>query len=91
MTMKTLVATRASAAWLVLVALTCVSWALGAWHGSTGDHVSASLIIIAAAMFKIRLVGLYFMQLREAPRLLRGILECYCVVLLTLLCALYLR
>ena len=83
--------TPASVAWLVLMALTCVSWALGTWHGSMGDHMPASLVIIAVATFKVRLVGLYFMELRDAPWLLRGIFEGYCIVLLGLLCSLYLR
>ena len=83
--------TPASVAWVVLVTLTCVSWALGAWHGSMGGRVLVSLIIIAVAVFKVRLVGLYFMELRDAPWVLRGIFEGYCIVLLGLLCSLYLR
>lgn len=81
--------TGASAAWLFLVALTCVSWVVGTWHGSPGENVPASLVIIAVAVFKVRLVGLHFMELRDAPWQLRGTFEGYCVVLLGLLCTLY--
>ncbi len=54
------------------------------------DHTSAAMTIIVVAIFKVRLVGLYFMELRYAPTLLRGIFECYCVVLTLLLGVLYL-
>jgi Prokaryotic Cytochrome C oxidase subunit IV len=88
-TRETLWRTKASVAWLVLVGLTLVSWRLGA-HGSGGHNVSASLVIIVVAVFKIRLVGLYFMELRDAPWSLRGIFEGYCGGLAVLLSAMYL-
>ncbi|MBB3748393.1 hypothetical protein FHT44_000854 [Mycolicibacterium sp. BK634] len=89
--MKTLVRSNASAAWLALTTLTVISWALGTQHGlGGGGHVPASLVIFVVAVFKIRLVGLYFMELREAPIALRGIFEGYCVVLLGLLVGMYL-
>jgi hypothetical protein len=89
--MRTLVRTNASVAWLILTTLTVISWALGTQHGfGGGNHVPASLVIIVVAVFKIRLVGLYFMELREAPLALRGIFEGYCVVLLGLLTGMYL-
>ena len=85
MSMKTLVQTRASVVWLVLVALTLVSWTLGTRHGFAGDHVPANVTIMVIAVFKVRLIGLHFMELRDAPWLLRGIFEAFCVVLLMLL------
>jgi len=89
--MKTLVRTNASVAWFILTALTVVSWSLGTQHGlGAGNHVPASLAIVAVAIFKIRLVGLYFMELKEAPLALRGIFEGYCVVLFGLLTGMYL-
>lgn len=89
--MQTLVRNNASIAWLALTALTLISWALGTQHGLGGaDHVPASLVIFVVAVFKVRLVGLYFMELREAPLALRGIFEGYCVVLLGLLVGMYL-
>lgn len=91
MIMKTVVRANASVAWFVLVALTVVSWMLGTRHGFGGaNRVPASLVIVAVAVFKIRLVGLYFMELREAPWALRGIFEAYCVVLMLLLSTMYL-
>lgn len=91
MTMNTVVRTNASIAWMLLVALTVVSWALGTQHGFTGDnHLPASLVIIVVAVFKLRLVGLYFMELRDAPWSLRGIFEAYSAVLLLMITTLYL-
>lgn len=76
---------------MALASLTIISWILGTQHGLGGsDHVPASLIIFVVAVFKVRLVGLYFMELRDAPLALRGIFEGYCVVLLGLLVGMYL-
>lgn len=89
--MNTLVRTNASVAWFILTVLTVVSWALGTQHGfGGGSHVPASLVIIVVATFKIRLVGLYFMELKEAPPALRAVFEGYCLVLLGLLTGMYL-
>lgn len=89
--MATLIRTNATLAWLLLTTLTVISWALGTQHGlGGGNHVPASLVIFVVAVFKIRVVGLYFMELREAPIALRGAFEGYCVVLLALLCGMYL-
>lgn len=90
MTMKTVVQNRASVVWLILVVLTLISWALGTRHGFGGAHVQASLLILVVAVFKVRLIGLYFMELRYAPWSLRGIFEGYCALLLMVLSAMYL-
>lgn len=82
---------NATIAWALLTALTVVSWALGTGHGFGGDnHVPASLVIFVVAVFKVRLVGLYFMELRNAPVVLRRAFEGWCVVLLGLLAGMYL-
>jgi caa(3)-type oxidase subunit IV len=89
--MKTLVRTKASVAWLVLVALTVTQWVIGTQSGvGTPHHVSASLVTFVVAVFKARLVGLYFMELREAPIALRGLFEIYCIALLAVLSTMYL-
>jgi hypothetical protein len=91
--MKTLVNSNRPAliAWAILAVLTTVSWALGTKHGLDGaHHVPASLIIFVVAVFKVRVVGLYFMELRDAPTALRGVFEAYCVVLLGVLTTMYL-
>ncbi|MVU80721.1 hypothetical protein GPX89_26145 [Nocardia sp. ET3-3] len=58
--------------WLVLVVATGISWYLGVDHGS-GSPVTASTVILVVAFAKVTLIGLYFMELRHAPALLRWI------------------
>lgn len=89
--MNALVRTNATLVWFILSALTVVSWALGTNHGfGGGHHVPASLAIFAVAIFKVRLVGLYFMELRDAPIALRGLFEGYCIALFGLLTGMFL-
>ena len=87
MTVVRLLRNRAGASWLVLIAATLVSWAVGADHG-TGSM--AAVVVLAIAAIKVRLVGLDFMELRHAPIPLRVAFECYCVGMWALLSALYL-
>jgi caa(3)-type oxidase subunit IV len=88
--MRSVVRTNASLIWVLLCALTIVSWALGTNHGAgAGHHLPASLVIFAVAVFKVRLVGLYFMELKMAPRVLRGLFEGYCLGLLGLLTGMF--
>lgn len=76
--MHTLVRSRVTVVWLVLVLATTISWSLGTESGA-GDHTHrlVSAVVLAVAAFKIRLVGLYFMDLRQAPRALRAMFESY--------------
>ncbi len=82
--MTALLRTPATAVWVILVTATGVSWALGTQHGMHG-HQLASVIILLIAFIKVRLVGLYFMELREAPNVLRGLFEVYCLIVCALL------
>ncbi len=77
---------RAGMSWLVLIGATLVSFALGADHG-TGSLMA--VVVLAIAALKIRLVGLDFMELRNAPVVLRIAFEGYCVALWALLSGLY--
>lgn len=89
--MTNVLQTKASLVWLVLVALTTISWMLGSQPDIDGvQHASASLVIFLVAVFKVRLIGLHFMELRDAPWALRGIFEAYCAALILLLCGMYL-
>ncbi|HEY9266443.1 MAG: cytochrome C oxidase subunit IV family protein [Mycobacterium sp.] len=87
MTVLDLLRTRATVTWLLLVAATVVSWAVGAEHG-TGSMVA--VVVLAIAAIKVRYVGLDFMELRHAPIPLRAAFECYCVGMWALLSGLYL-
>ena len=78
--------TRVTGVWLLLVAATVVSWAVGEDHG-VGSAVA--VVVLGIAAVKFRFVGLEFMVLRHAPVVLRAIFEAYCVVLWSVLAGLY--
>lgn len=81
---------RATAVWAVLVVATCVSWWVGHDRllglGITGSSVA----VLVLALVKVRLVGVHFMELRDAPRALRAGFEAYVIVLGGLLIGLFL-
>jgi Prokaryotic Cytochrome C oxidase subunit IV len=53
-------------------------------------HTLASVVILLIAFIKVRLVGLYFMELRGAPTLLRGLFEAYCAIECTVVIGVFL-
>lgn len=71
--------------WFVLMAATLLSFSLGSLHGPDSSRVSAIAVLMVAFM-KVRLVGIHFMELRDAPVVLRSIFEGYalgvCAVLI---------
>jgi hypothetical protein len=87
--MRTVIRSRASLAWFILIGLTALSSTLGTDRG-LDNAAAVALVIMSVAVFKVRLVGLYFMELRVAPLYLRCIFESYCVILFCLLTSLYL-
>ncbi|WP_250282539.1 MULTISPECIES: cytochrome C oxidase subunit IV family protein [unclassified Frankia] len=74
-------------AWLALMGATVVSWYLGEGHGAPA---AATAGVIVVAFFKVYLVGRYFMELREAPRVLRLLFTGWAVVVCAVLVAMYL-
>jgi heme/copper-type cytochrome/quinol oxidase subunit 4 len=74
--------------WLVLVAVTLVSWWVGAEHALSADR-AVTATVLAAAFVKVRLIGIHFMELGTAPLVLRGLFEGYVVVVTIALFALY--
>ena len=78
---------RAGVSWLVLIAATLLSYALGAEHGVGSTVV---VVVFGIAAIKVRLIGLDFMELRGAPMPLRAAFESYCLVLWAVLSGLYL-
>ncbi|MGV0794078.1 cytochrome C oxidase subunit IV family protein [Mycolicibacterium sp. XJ1819] len=89
--MNVLLRDRVTLTWGVLTVLTLISWMLGVEHGFGSDkHVPASIVIMVVAVFKIRMIGLYFMELQDAVFGLRAALEAYCLILFALLISLYL-
>ncbi len=80
---------RITAVWSLLIAATLLSWWLGTDHG-LGSNTAATLAVIAVAFFKVRCIGLYFMELRHAPIALRLVFEGYVVVVCGVVIGLYL-
>ena len=78
---------RSTVVWLGLVIVTLVSFTVGADHG-IGSGVA--LWVLALALIKVRYVGMDFMELRDAPLLLRGAFETYCLALWLVLAGMYL-
>jgi hypothetical protein len=76
---------RNAAVWLVLVVVTFCSWESTVIAG--GRHIAATAVLLLA-FFKVRLIGLEFMELRLAPLPLRIAFEIWllgtCAVLLGL-------
>lgn len=90
--MMILLKDRVTYVWLVLFALTLLSWLLA--DGLAPDTASGvkylSVSLLALAFFKIRLVILYFMEVLDAPWPLRGLLEAWVVLVFAGMCFLYL-
>jgi hypothetical protein len=80
---------RVAAVWAFLVLATLTSWVLGEDRLIHTQDVVA-VAVIAIAFIKVRLVGIHFMELREAPALLRYAFEAYVAVAATVLIVLYL-
>jgi apolipoprotein N-acyltransferase len=79
-----------AAVWLGLIAATCLSWWLGSEHRMLNARVASSVIILVTAFIKIRFVGNYFMELRDAPIPMRVFFEAYCVGICSIIIAIYL-
>lgn len=72
--------------WIALVALTLVSWWVGGDHGIASVRIAGAVVLVVAFV-KLRFVGLYFMELRDAPRPMRIAFETWCVGVCALLVA----
>ena len=80
--------------WALLIAATLLSWFLGG--GGTAlaadeDYRLTTVVIIIVACIKIRLVGIWFMELREAIRPLRIAFEGYVIGVCALMIWFYLK
>jgi heme/copper-type cytochrome/quinol oxidase subunit 4 len=87
--LTSLLRARFTVIWLLLIAATLVSYWLGSDHGFSSVEARTVLILVVAFV-KVRFVGLYFMDLRESPRVLRALFEGYCVVACAALLSFYL-
>lgn len=82
--MISLLAKPVSAAWLLLMLATGLSWWLGLDQGVAADqqgdyrYISSGLIIIA--FIKVRIVIRYFMEVRQAPLALKLVCDAWVVL-----------
>jgi caa(3)-type oxidase subunit IV len=70
-------------AWVPLVIATIVSVAIS----DASEDTARSVAILTIAFAKVEIVGLYFMELRVAPRALRYVFTAWCVVTWAVLAA----
>jgi hypothetical protein len=73
--------------WLLLMALTLVSWWLGDGHG---PGKAAAVAVLVVAFFKVSVVGAHFMELRWAPLPLRLIFYGWAILICSVLIVIYL-
>ena len=79
---------RVCTAWLLLVVATIVSWKVGIDHAI--DYRLSTTLVLVVAFVKVNLVGMNFMELREAILPLRAIFNAFCVVVCVGLVGMYL-
>jgi Prokaryotic Cytochrome C oxidase subunit IV len=79
-------------AWIVLCAITMLSWWLapGHSHGTAGASVPITLAVIALGFIKARLIIRYFMEIRTAPRWLKASTDAWLAVLWLAILGIYL-
>ncbi|PXW32666.1 UNVERIFIED_CONTAM: caa(3)-type oxidase subunit IV [Williamsia faeni] len=82
MTLKEVLSARFFRTWVVLVVLAVIA-PIVSLEGHNGT--AAAVVVFALASWKVRLVGLDFMELRHAPWAARAAFEAYCVVLFAVL------
>ena len=74
---------RISVVWFLLIAATLLSLSVGTGHG-LDSHRGASVAVLLVAFVKVFLVGMYFMELRAAQNVLRGLFAGYCLLVYAL-------
>lgn len=81
-------AKRSVVVWAVLVVATLISWSVGINHGI--DYRFSTVLVLLVTLGKVYLVGMNFMELREAPSGLRTGFTAICLGICTALAAIYL-
>ena len=86
--MASILITRTTLVWLLLVGATIFSWEIG--HGVAIHHLRfASITIIVIALIKVRCVIFEFMEIRSAPLFMRIVAQAWLLVIGTVLVTLY--
>jgi hypothetical protein len=78
--------------WFALSAITLLSWWIGVrhGHGALAPNAAVSISVIAIAAIKVRVIFREFMDVRNAPVLLRRITDAWLVLLVAGVTAAYL-
>ncbi len=72
--MTSLVRSSASLVYMVLVVGTALSWSVAS------QGLTPTLVMMTVGFGKAFLIGLFFMELLHAPRVLKGLLALWCMV-----------
>ena len=83
---------RVTYVWFFLAALTCLTWFLGDGYDPASPELFKifSISLLGLAFFKVRLVIMHFMEIGNAPVVLRLIFESWLLVICGILILLYL-
>ncbi|MFD1811042.1 cytochrome C oxidase subunit IV family protein [Rhodococcus gannanensis] len=91
-TLRAASARTVTVAWLVLVALTLGAWWLAPAHvaGDVQASTPITVMVLALAFVKSRMIIRYFMEVRTAPGWLRVATDVWLVVLVVVVLTIYL-
>lgn len=79
--MRAMLRTAATPVWALLMAATAVSLWLGAGQRlGAGERKLATVLVMVVAFVKVQFIGRYFMELRDAPLVLRTIFNAWCAI-----------
>ncbi len=83
--------TRSALTWFGLCAITLISWWLGTRHGqgSVAPNAAVTLGVIGIAAVKVRVIFREFMEVRNAPALLRHLTDAWLGLTVVALIAAY--
>jgi hypothetical protein len=91
--MKAAISARITPVWVVLSAITVLSWWLGHTahaHGHFHASVLITVAVLAIGVIKARLILSYFMEVRTAPTWLRALTDAWLIALWGAILAIYL-
>ena len=74
-TVRATIVNPATLMWLVLILATLLS----GWIGDGGAERGAAPLVLLMAFFKVWIVGMQFMEMRSAPRLLGWVFSAWTV------------
>ncbi len=91
--MNSLLRSNVTVVWLVLIAVTAVSWwfGMGPWENQPDHWPTATSLMLVLAFIKVHLVMRYFMEVRTAPVLLKRICDVWVIAVCAAVLAMYWR